>query len=189
MMSPVMTVTMTDREMKPDHRPRIHRRRAVRWWAHHIDRAVHHHRRGLIDHRSWLINDWLLHDHWSRRVDDLRLLHHHWCRLCDHHRSWLHIDRWRRVNVNRFRLECLCDQQARSHTCHDFTSGCPSFIASFHARNRGSEHCQRRNCYQGFFHIFCSVGFDEVDARLFTRAGPTLQELPQLERVANMRRG
>jgi hypothetical protein len=153
----LVLMMMADRKVESHHRARraiITHRRADRRGVDNRGRMINHRRgRILIDDRlmnddrlgvndrglRW--NDDLLH----RLMDDHRggLMHDHGRRLIDYW-SGLHVNRWR--SVNRLRLEGLRQQQARSHTCHNFTSGCPFLIASFHARERGSQHSQRC-CY------------------------------------------
>ena len=141
--------------------------RAMIMWRRDVDGRWINDRRGRIDHGSWLIEDWrrlnddgLLHDDaldhrlginnglWLRLDDDLRC----WSvdnrrRLRDDHRSRMHINRRWRINANRLRLECPGQQQARSHACHNFTSGGPFLIARIDTRNRSSEQSERCDCH------------------------------------------
>ena len=159
---PVMMM-MPKRNMEPERRSGAVNRR-----IHHRRRTIDH-RRGLIDHSGLLHYDRL-------RVNDggLRLhydlLHHERRGLRHDDRRGMHVN-WR-CHVNRLRFESLCQQQASSHTCHYFSSGCPFLVAGVHSRDRTSENSQRCCHYQGSFHNlnFCSVGFDGTDARLFRRA-------------------
>ena len=104
-------------------------------------------RRGLINDRRLGVN------HGGLRVNDSRLLLHHDLRcglindlrgLLDHD-GLLNYDRCR-FCINRPRLECRGDQQARSHACHDFSSGCPFLVARVGPCDRTSENSQRC-CY------------------------------------------
>ena len=150
MMPPMMMVA--DRKMEPDHwtmRMIVPHRGTNRRRINNTCRVVHH-RCGLIHHR--LPNDdGLSVDHSRLRLHDHLLnwlLDHDWRRLVHHYGSGL-VNNRRRLNinwrcaVNRLRLESFCQQQARSHACHHFSSGCPFFITGFHARDRCSQHSQR----------------------------------------------
>lgn len=150
MMPPMMMVA--DRNMEPDHgtmRMIVPHRGADRWRIEY--------RRRMVNHGCGLVHDGLPNDD-RLSVDDGRLrlhdhllnwlLDHDWRRLVHHYWSGL-VNNRRRLNINwrcavcRLRLESFCQQQARSHACHYFSSGCPFFIASFHARDRCSQHSQR----------------------------------------------
>ncbi len=149
--TPVMVVTMvtmTERDVEPDYGTRVH-----------DDGGGVDNGRGTNNDRGWLI------DHGRLGVDDGRLLHDNLLDRLMHHHRLRHEDRcrlsyddWRRlrydnrrrgvVNRSRFvdddrpRFQRFGDQQARAHTCHDFTRGCPSIVAGFSPRNRTSENSQ-----------------------------------------------
>ena len=130
--------------------------------------------RGLIDDRRGLLNDRLLHhdglgvnDGSLRRLGDDLLGHDRRGLLIDDG-GWL-INHGGRIGVNgrrivnrdgriinrdrgfinrdRLGLECSCDEQARSHTCHNFTSGGPFAITGFEARSGSSDHSQCCDCH------------------------------------------
>jgi hypothetical protein len=169
--SPTVTpmVMMPERDVKADRRAvmvvargradgrDVNGRRAD--WRRTVDHRgrVINDRRGLINHRL-LHHDGLGVNHGGlrRRVrDDLLdgLLDDHRCGLINN-RSWLINDR-RRIYVNRrwivnrdgFRLEGLGDEQARSHACHDFTSGGPFPITGLEMRGGSSDHGQCCDCH------------------------------------------
>jgi hypothetical protein len=102
-----------------------------------------------INDRRGTVNDSRLINHRGLRVDDcglrvndrgLRLHDNVLNRLMNDDRCRIHINS--RRCVNRPRFECLGDQQARSHACHDFSSGCPFLVACVGPCDGTSENSQ-----------------------------------------------
>ena len=127
----------------------VNRRRAD--WGRPIDnrRRVIDHGRGLVDdrlvhHDGLGVNDGLrrsLNNDLLDRllIDDGRGLVNHGRRI-DVNGRWI-------VNRDGFRLEGLGDEQARSHACHDFTSGGPFPITGLEMRGGSTDQGQCCDCH------------------------------------------
>ena len=166
-----VAVAMSERKVKSNHRAGRHVNRT----RDDDRRGVNDRRRLIINGRGLNVNGLLNHDRLSlnNRLNGLHCLHR---LLHDYvlHRDAMHDNRRRlmdddrrglnvngRRGVNRLRCQSARQQQARSHACEYFPSGCPFPITGLAYRSRCAHQC-RGGCYhQGFFHnivLFCWLG-------------------------------
>lgn len=104
-----------------------------------IHRARIKNRSRLNEDRSWLVNDWLMHDNWLGMDHGLcwnlvndhvlhrrRLVDYSLNRLMNHYGSRVHVDRW--GGINRLGLENFREEEPRSHASQHFPGCSPLSI-------------------------------------------------------------
>jgi hypothetical protein len=112
-------------------------------WRVDYRRRLINNGRGLVDDRRLAVN----HSGLSINNGRLAVDDHLRCGLINDLRGLMDHDRLlnddgRRFCIDRPRFECFGNEQARSHACHDFSSGCPFLVAGVGPSDRTTENSQ-----------------------------------------------